>query len=318
MRIVISGASGLVGSATRARLEKLGHVVGRLVRRKTSREHDVHYDVGAGFIDVEALEGADAVIHLAGENVGDGRWSVDKKQRILESRVRGTNLVASALARCASPPRVLLSASAIGFYGDRGDEVVDEASRRGEGFLAEVCERWEAACQPARDGGIRTVNARIGVVLSSEGGALDKMITPFKLGLGGPIGSGEQWLSWISLDDVVGGLVHLALASELEGPVNVVAPAPARNHVLTTALGRELRRPTAIRLPAFAARLALGERADALLLSSTRARADKLVADGYPFRHPDLDLALRHVLSRERGEAACFGKPQQDPLRRSS
>ena len=303
MRIAISGSTGLVGTSLVTTLAAKGHEVARLVRRPARDANDIFYDVGSGLIDQESLARVDAVVHLAGESVGDGRWSSQKKERILSSRVQSTRLIASALAQC-DRPKTLICASAIGFYGERGDELVDEQSAPGAGFLADVCVQWERACEPARVAGIRTVNTRIGVVLAHEGGALSKMITPFKLGLGGVLGAGDQWMSWVSLEDIVGALAHLLESSSLSGPVNLVAPTPVTNRQLTHALGRHLRRPTVLPMPAFAARLAFGERADALLLSSTRASSRKLIADGYTFQHREIGDALAAILAHTPSEAA--------------
>jgi uncharacterized protein (TIGR01777 family) len=302
--IAISGASGLLGSRLEEALHAVGHDVSRLVRRPAQTEHEISYDIEGAAVDVAALEPVDVIVHLAGENVGDGRWSPSKKERIRRSRVASTKLLASAFASCSKRPRAFISASAIGIYGARGDEILDEESAHGDGFLADVCVAWEAACNPAREVGIRVVNARIGVVVTTEGGALAKMLPPFKLGLGGTIGSGDQWVSWISLDDVVGALVHLAVRSSLRGPVNLVAPSPVTNRQMTEALGRHLGRPTVLPLPAFAARLAFGERADSLLLASAHVRPSRLAANGYVFIHPDIDRALSDALASGSGVAA--------------
>ena len=235
-------------------------------------------------------------MHLAGETIATGRWTAARKARIRDSRVRGTGLLTRALVKLDRKPRVFVSASAVGIYGTRGDEVVDERSAPGQGFLAEVCSQWEAATRPATDAGIRVVNVRVGVVLSGTGGALAKMLPPFRLGLGGVMGSGRQYMSWIAIDDVVGAIEHLLLADTVVGPVNLVAPDPVSNREFTKTLGRVLRRPTILRLPAFAIRLGLGEVADELLLASTRAQPARLTASGYQFGYPTLEGALRHLL----------------------
>lgn len=295
MRILVTGASGLVGSALVPFLAAAGHQVARLVRSAPG-EDDIRWDPDAGMLDTQALEGLHGVVHLAGENIASGRWSSEKKRRIKESRVCGTRLLAGALAGLESPPRVLVSASAIGFYGDRGDEELTEGSKGGSGFLSEVCREWEAATEEAQAKGIRVVHARLGVVLSKDGGALAKMLTPFKLGAGGIVGNGRQYMSWITLDDTVAAIAHLLSTESAAGPVNVVAPAPATNREFTRTLGRVLRRPTLFPMPGFAARLAFGEMADALLLASTRVKPAGLMGSGYVFRHESLEAGLRHIL----------------------
>jgi len=307
LRILVSGASGLLGSALVPYLTAGGHTVVRLERAGRSAAPDpgvptqsIPWDPsGASPISAAALEGFDAVIHLAGENISGGRWTAEKKSRIRESRVRGTKLLAESLARLGSGrPRVLVAASAIGFYGDRGDENLIESSLRGTGFLPEVCAAWEAAAAPARAAGIRTVNLRIGVVLSPAGGALGKMLLPFRLGAGGVIGDGRQWMSWITLDDLLDTILHAITDPTFSGPVNAVAPHPVTNEEWTNLLGRILSRPTLAPMPAFAARAAFGQMADELLLASTRVNPSRLLASGYKFRFPDLPEALRHVLGK--------------------
>jgi len=297
MRVLVSGSHGLVGAALIDYLEGLGHEVGRLVRRRSGHsEQEVLWQPTEGEIECEALEAYDAVVHLAGENIAEGRWTEDKKTRIRESRVQGTTLLAQTLAQLENPPRVLVCASAIGYYGSRGDETLDESSAPGTGFLADVCKAWEAACEPARTAGIRVVNLRIGVVLSGEGGALTKMLLPFKLGLGGPLGDGSMYMSWITLDDLVRAIQHAIETPELEGPVNALAPEPVTNRTFTKTLGRVLRRPTILPVPSFALKAAAGEMANEMLLVSVRAVPNKLTSTGFEFRHPDLEQALRHCL----------------------
>lgn len=299
MNILVSGSTGLVGNALIPALTTAGHEVIRLVRSKSkapAREL-VHWDPSANYIDAAGLEGLDAVVHLAGESIAAGRWTDAKKARIRDSRVNGTRLLCETLAHTSRPPTVLICASAIGFYGDRGDETLTESSPAGAGFLPEVCQEWESATDPARQKGTRVVNCRFGVILSPAGGALAKMLTPFKLGMGGVVGSGRQYMSWITLDDVVGALLHTMTASGLQGPVNVVSPQPVTNLEFTKALGAVLHRPTVLPMPAFAARLAFGEMADALLLSSSRVLPTRLQETGYAFRHPELTAGLRSVLS---------------------
>ena len=252
----------------------------------------------ADSFDASALDGVDGVVHLAGENIAAARWTEAQKQRVRESRVHSTRVLCEGLARLPSPPKVLVSASAIGFYGDRGDEILDEDSPSGDGFLARVAREWEAATEPAAAAGIRVVQLRFGVVLSPKGGALAKMLTPFKMGGGGVIGSGRQYWSWISLDDAAGAIYHALMTDSIHGPVNAVAPDSVTNREFTKTLGRVLSRPSITRVPAFAARIALGEMADELLLSSTRVRPKRLLDSGYEFRHDSLEDALRHMLGR--------------------
>jgi uncharacterized protein (TIGR01777 family) len=298
-RIVISGASGLVGGALAAALAAAGQPVARLVRGKSAiRPGDVVWDPAAGRIDAAALEGAGAVVHLAGESIAFGRWTGAKKRAIRDSRVASTRLLAEALAALARPPRVLVSASAVGYYGDRGDEALTEASGRGQGFLAEVAEAWEAAADPARRAGLRVVHPRIGMVLAASGGALPRMVTPFRLGLGGVVGDGHQQVSWIALDDLVEVLRHLLTTESLAGPVNAVAPTPVDNRELTRTLARVLGRPALLPMPAALVRLAFGEMGPALLLASARVLPARLQATGFRFRYPALEGARRAVLGR--------------------
>ena len=297
-RVLVSGASGLVGSTLVPFLTTGGHAVTRLVRGGRPDAGTVAWDPEAGTIDAAALDGHDAVVHLAGESIASGRWTPARKERIRQSRVRGTRLLAETLARLPRPPRTLVAASAIGWYGDRGDAVVDEDGAPGSGFLADVCREWEAATEPARAAGIRVVHVRLGVVLTPAGGALAQMLTPFRLGVGGRVGDGRQWMSWIGIDDAVGVLHRALVTTTMTGAVNGVAPEAVTNADFTTTLARVLHRPALLPVPAAAARLAFGEMADALLLASTRVRPARLEAAGYAFRMPTLEGALRRLLGR--------------------
>ena len=297
MKVLISGSSGLIGTALARHLHSLGHSVTRLVRGAAGAA-ELAWDPAAGRIGRDALGNFDVAVHLAGENIAGGRWTAARKARIRESRVAGTRLLAESMAGLARPPRALIVASAVGYYGDRGGERLTEESGAGAGFLAEVCRAWEAAAQPAAQSGIRVVNLRFGMVLSGSGGALARMLPPFRAGLGGPLGKGRQYMSWIGLDDVA-GVVEASMRDEsLRGPLNVVAPQPVTNREFTRTLGRVLRRPAILPAPAFALRLAFGEMADALLLSSARVVPERLQAAGYRYLHPELEPALRHTLGR--------------------
>jgi hypothetical protein len=296
MNILLTGASGLIGSAVHPALTTDGHRVIPLTRTQPKPgDMAVQWDPAKDSIDANALEGLDGVVHLAGEPIGE-RWTAEKKARIRDSRVQGTRLLSETLAHLSTPPKILVCASAIGYYGDRAAEVLTEASAPGTSFLAEVCRAWEAATEPALHKGIRVVNLRFGVVLSATGGALAKMLPPFRLGLGGVLGSGKQYMSWILLDDAVGAIRHALLTESLNGPANAVAPQPVSNEEFTKTLGKVLGRPTLLPMPAFAARLMFGEMADELLLSSARVQPSKLLATGYAFRYPELEAGLRHLL----------------------
>ena len=297
MKVYVTGSSGLIGTALLPALRGAGHEVVRMIRRPASSPDEVEWRPDAPTFDRSVLEGAEAVVHLAGENIA-GRWTAAKKDRIRASRLEGTRVLAEALAGLERPPRVFVGASATGYYGDRGEDVLDEDSPPGKGFLPEVCQGWEAAADPLREAGARVAHVRIGVVLSPEGGALGKMLLPFKLGAGGVMGSGRQYWSWIAIDDVVGAILHVLSHETLSGAVNAVAPQSVTNREFTKTLGRVLRRPTIFPMPAFAARLALGEMADALLMASARVVPRRLQASGYAFRYPELEGALQHVLAR--------------------
>lgn len=297
MHIAITGSSGLVGSTVVPLLTTGGHSVTRLVRRDAG-EGEVKWNPQAETFDASPLDGVDAVVHLAGENIAASRWNDRVKQRMRDSRVVATRRLCEGLAKMSSRPKVLVCASAIGFYGDRGEELLNEESQPGSSFLADLVQEWEAATKPASDAGIRVVNLRFGVILSPKDGALSKMLLPFKLGGGGRVGSGKQVWSWISIDDAAGAILHAIMTDSLAGPVNVVAPHPVTNLEFTKTLGRVLRRPTIVPMPAFVARLALGEMADELLLASSRVEPKKLLHSGYDFRQPTLEGALRHLLGR--------------------
>ncbi len=296
MKILISGSTGLIGTVLIKSLLGQGHQVARLVRTPGKySEPVVLWNPEAGTLNPAACEGYDAVVHLAGENIAK-RWSAAQKAKIRNSRVQGTTLLSSTLAKLSKPAHVLVSASAIGYYGDRGGEMLREDSKPGTGFLAETSVAWEKSAEPAAQAGIRVVHPRLGVVLTPRGGALQKMLLPFKLGLGGVMGNGEQYWSWVTLDDVIGAMQHCLQSEGLRGPVNVVAPHAVTNREFTKALGRALSRPTIFPVPAFAARLVLGEMADDLLLSSARIEPTQLIASGYKFRHTELEAALRALL----------------------
>jgi len=294
MNILVSGASGFIGSSLVEFLTKKGHRVTRLVRSQPKSD-EVYWDPTAGKLDATGLDGIDGVVHLAGESIV-GRWTAEKKKKILESRVKGTTLLCDALAKLTKKPKALICASAMGYYGDRGEELLTEESASGKGFLAEVCRAWETATEPAKKSGIRVVNLRFGMILCSKGGALKKMLLPFKMGLGGKLGNGNQYMSWISLEDIVGIILYALLTDILRGPVNAVAPNPVRNIEFTKTLGRVLKRPVLFPMPAAAARLIFGQMADELLLASTRVKPAGLLAANYPFRHPNLEEALREII----------------------
>ena len=295
MKILIAGASGLVGSALTPALTAEAAEVTRLVRSSPGAG-EIEWHPNHDQIDSAQLEGFDAVINLAGENIAGGRWTDEQKHKIRDSRVNGTHLLSEAMAKLAHRPRVFLCASATGIYGDRGEEILDEQSEPGSGFLAGVCREWEKATEPAVKAGVRVVNLRFGPILAREGGMMAKMLTPFKMGVGGKVGSGKQYISWVAIDDVVAAM-KLALKDEsIRGPLNVVSPNPVTNEEFTKTLGDVLSRPTVFAMPAFAARLAFGEMADEMLLVSQRVMPKKLSDAGYEFKYPELETALRHYL----------------------
>jgi uncharacterized protein (TIGR01777 family) len=294
-KVLVSGVSGPIGAALLPALEGQGYQITRLVRGAKSGANLIAWNPEQP-LRPQSVTGFDAVVHLAGESVV-GRWTQSKKRRIRDSRVQGTRHLADALAEASRRPRVLITASAIGYYGDRGDEVLTENSAAGRGFLPDVCCAWEAAALPAEEAGIRTVQIRIGLVLSPVGGALQKMLTPFRLGVGGNMGNGRQWWSWIDVRDLVGAILHI-LNNTLRGPVNLVAPTPVRNAEFTSILASVLHRPAIFPMPAFAARLAFGQMADELLLSSQKVEPAKLLAGGFTFQHGDLKDALGDILKK--------------------
>ena len=301
MRIAVSGSTGLVGSEVVTVLSAAGHEVVRLVRRTPApgETSALRWDPVKGEIDAAGLEGLDAVVHLAGENIASGRWNDARKAVLRDSRVNGTRLLCEALAGLARPPKTLVCASAIGIYGDRGEDALTEESPPAAGFLPGVCREWEAASGPAARKGVRVVALRIGMVLSPKGGALSRMLPLFRAGLGGVIGGGRQYVSWVALDDLPLILLHALRCGDLAGPVNAVSPRPVTNREFTEALGKVLSRPTPLPVPAFALRLAVGgEMADALLLASARVFPRRLEETGYPFRFPELGAALRHMLGK--------------------
>jgi len=295
-KILVSGSSGLIGAALLPALWSSGYEVTCLVRGAASGKGRIAWDP-AQALSPDAISGFDAVIHLAGESIV-GRWTEAKKRRILDSRVHGTRNLAEVLAAAPQRPRVLISASAIGYYGDRGDETLGEHSPSGNGFLPEVCREWEAAAEPAAKAGIRTVQMRFGLVLSPSGGALQKMLPPFRMGVGGNMGNGRQWWSWVDIDDLVGAIQHVIKTDTLRGPINVVAPNPARNAEFTKTLASVLSRPAIFPMPAFAARLVFGQMGDELLLASQRVEPAKLMASGYVFQKPELRRALSVILKK--------------------
>jgi hypothetical protein len=297
MRVVVSGASGLVGSSLTDALRTRGDEVTALVRR-VPIAGEARWDPVAGSIDAAALEGADAVVHLAGAGIGDKRWSARRRHEIVSSRVESTSVLARTLVELSRPPATMVSASAVGFYGDRGDEELTEDSGPGTGFLADLCRAWEDATEPAARAGVRVVRLRSGVVLSAHGGALARQLPLFRLGVGGRLGTGRQWLSWISLADEVGAILHALEDTALRGPVNATAPAPVTNRDFTRALGRALHRPTVMTVPAVALRIALGpDLASEMVLAGPRVIPTRLTSTGYRFHHPDVDAALAAALA---------------------
>ncbi len=296
MRIAITGASGLIGGAISQHLSDVGHTVHPLVRRTPDEsKNEIYWKPSSNEIDSTSLEGINVMIHLAGESIA-GRWTDAKKKRIRDSRVAGTTLVAETIASLNSPPDLFLSASAVGFYGDRGSEELTESSQGGKGFLPKVCFAWEAAAYAAEKSGIRTVHPRFGLVLSDKGGALETMLLPFKMGVGGVVGSGEQYMSWIAIEDAVLAITHILSSHDIVGPVNLVAPHPVTNREFTKTLGKQLGRPTILPLPSPIVKMMMGEMGESLLLDSTRVLPQTLLRTGYSFKYRDLAKALAEIL----------------------
>jgi len=293
MNILISGASGLIGTEVARSLAEQGHSVLALSRNVG---HAPYWDIGRKIVQLGEDGRIDVVVHLAGENVARGRWTAEKKERILRSRVEGTRLLAEFFAAAVYKPRLMISASAIGFYGERGDEELDEGSKKGTGFLSDVSQAWEEAARPAAEAGIRVVNTRFGMVLSPAGGALAKMLPPFRMGLGGPVGNGSQYMSWVGIHDAAQAILHIIEQEDLNGPVNIVAPHPVTNQQFTRILGKVLRRPAFFPVPKFFLSFFLGEMSQELLFASTRVYPRKIQESGYVFARPDLGSALESLL----------------------
>ena len=295
MKIAIAGSSGLVGSALIPILQSDGNQITRLVR-SSPKPGEIEWHPNQDKVSALSLEGFEAIINLAGENIAGGRWTDDQKRKIRDSRMNGTHLLSEAIAQMKSKPRVFICASATGIYGDRDDETLDEQSESGGGFLAGVCREWEQATQPASKASVRVVNLRMGPILAREGGMLSKLLTPFKMGMGGKVGSGKQYISWVALEDAVNA-IKLAIDDEsIHGPINIVSPNPVTNEEFTKTLGHVLNRPTALAMPAFAARLAFGEMADEMLLASQRVMPKRLIKAGFQFQYPTLESAMRKYI----------------------
>ncbi|MCC7529201.1 MAG: TIGR01777 family oxidoreductase [Candidatus Melainabacteria bacterium] len=297
MKVAITGSTGLVGKKIASGLKSEGHQVVKLVRGNPHGTDEFSWDPNSDKIDAEAFDGVDAVIHLAGENIATKRWTSEQKEKIKESRIKGTKLIAATLAGLDKPPRTLVSTSAIGFYGDRGNEILTEESTSGAGFLAGVCRDWEGATRTAESKGIRVIHARLGVVLSREGGALKMMLPPFMMGAGGPLGDGKQYMSWIDLDDTAKAFIYLATRAGVDGPVNVVAPNPETNAQFTKTLAKVIHRPAFFPVPTIGVKVLFGEMGEELLLSSNRVSSSKLIKAGFQFTYPVLESALKHELN---------------------
>lgn len=299
MKVLVTGSSGLVGSALVDFIHTGGHQVRKLIRGEWTKDPEgIAWDPEHGAFDPEELEGLDAVVNLSGENISNHRWNIEVKKKIYDSRVEGTKDLCRTLKQLKRPPKVLINASATGYYGNRGDEILTEQSSPGSGFLADVCKDWEAAADEAKSAGIRVVKIRTGMVLSGLGGALTKMLLPFQLFLGGNLGDGNQYMSWITINDLIGIIYHAITHNDIEGPINTVSPNPVTNKEFTKTLGKIVKRPTIFTVPKFAGRLAFGEMADELLFSSQRVIPKKMQGTDYHFQYPDLEPALRHVLGK--------------------
>lgn len=296
MKVAIAGASGLVGSALIPVLKSMGAQITRMVRSKPKSD-ELEWHPNEAEMSPGSLDGFDTIINLAGENIAGGRWTDDQKRKIRESRINGTRLLSEAIAKLSPKPRVFICASATGIYGDRDDEVLDEQSESGGGFLAGVCREWEKATEPASKAGVRVVNLRLGPIIAREGGMLAKLLTPFKMGMGGKVGSGRQYISWIAIDDVIQAIKLAIEDASIHGALNIVSPNPVTNEEFTKTLGHVLNRPTALAMPAFAARLAFGEMADEMLLASQKVLPKKLINAGFMFKYPELEPALKHLLA---------------------
>lgn len=301
MKILITGSHGLVGSALMPFLLTAGHKVYRLIRSEPKNENEIYWDPKEKKIDTNALDGFDAVVHLAGESISSKRWTKEEKNKIYHSRVEGTKLLCEALTQATKPPGVFVSASAVGYYGDRRqDEILTEESPKGNLFLSDVVEGWEQATKVAEEHGIRVVNARFGLILSPRGGALEKMLPVFKLGIGGKIGKGNQPMSWIAIDDVLAGIYHVIQSDQISGPVNFVSPQPVTNYAFVKALGQILHRPTVLTVPGVVVKTLFGEMGEELLLAGQRVEPQKLLKSGFQFHYPEITMALEHVLGKER------------------
>ncbi len=295
MKVAVTGSSGLIGSSLVSFLSEKNITVSKILRENPA-DDDISWKPEDGDWNSAFAEGIDGIVHLAGENIASGKWTRKKKEKIRNSRIEGTKRLCECILKLPTPPSVLVCASAVGYYGDRGVEFLNEGSSRGSGFLPDVCLGWEEATETVSKAGVRVVNVRFGIVLSKDGGALAKMQTPFKMGMGGKVGSGTQYMSWVAMDDVTGAIYHTLVTESLKGPVNVTAPNPVTNKEFTNTLGEVLKRPAVVPMPAFAARLAFGEMAKDLLLASTKVAPKKLSDSGYEFQYTELEDALKHIL----------------------
>ena len=301
-KVVISGSSGLLGTALSSYLIKKGFTLLRLVRRPEAAENEIFWNPLTGEIDSQKLEGTDAAINFSGRNIGLGRWTKKRKKEIFESRVNSTRLLAETLSKLKDPPHSFISASAIGYYGDSGAEFMNEGAEPGTGFLPDLCVHWEEATKPAMKAGLRVVQMRSGVVLTADGGALAQMLPPFKMGVGGKLGNGKQYFSWIDIDDYVRAVYHLMTSDSIQSPVNVASPEPVTNSEFTAVLARVLRRPAFIPIPGFVLKLLFGQVAEEILLSSSRVIPQILLGSGFEFKYPDLENALRKCLNKPKPE----------------